>query len=63
MPPWIFSLTALPASSPGNTPARSQKSLSENSFQQQGYSLNQNTEDNWPLYRYADVLLMLAESQ
>jgi len=26
------------------------------------YGLQNNTDDNWPLYRYADVLLMLAES-
>jgi starch-binding outer membrane protein, SusD/RagB family len=25
-------------------------------------ALNQNTDQNWPIYRYADVLLMLAES-
>ena len=26
------------------------------------YGLQNNTDDNWPLYRYSDVLLMLAES-
>lgn len=26
------------------------------------YTLQDNTDDNWPVYRYADVLLMLAES-
>ncbi len=26
------------------------------------YTLQSNTDDNWPVYRYADVLLMLAES-
>jgi tetratricopeptide (TPR) repeat protein len=31
-------------------------------FYNKPYGLQNNTDDNWPLYRYADVLLMLAES-
>jgi tetratricopeptide (TPR) repeat protein len=31
-------------------------------FYNKPYGLLNNTDDNWPLYRYADVLLMLAES-
>jgi hypothetical protein len=31
-------------------------------FYNKPYGLQNNTDDNWPLYRYSDVLLMLAES-
>ncbi len=31
-------------------------------FYNKPYGLQKNTDDNWPLYRYSDVLLMLAES-
>jgi len=44
------------------TPGELSRKFIKKQFQPQGYSINQNTEDNWPIYRYSDVLLMLAES-
>lgn len=43
------------------TPGELSKKFVKKQFQPQGYSIINNTEDNWPVYRYADVLLMLAE--
>ena len=43
------------------TPGRMSKKFIKK-FYNKPYGLQNNTDDNWPLYRYADVLLMLAES-
>lgn len=43
------------------TPGELSKKIVKKQFQPQGYSIINNTEDNWPVYRYSDVLLMLAE--
>lgn len=43
------------------TPGELSKKFIRKQFQAQGYSIINNTEDNWPVYRYSDLLLMLAE--
>ena len=45
-----------------STPGSVSKMFIRKYFNAQAYALVKNTDDNWPLYRYADVLLMLAES-
>ena len=44
-----------------STPGRLSKMFIKK-YYNKPYGLQNNTDDNWPLYRYADLLLMLAES-